>query len=132
MVSVQAPPAAHVVAVGEDQVTVAAEERNRWLTEAYRSAALPDRPRNALGMLQDVPPAEMEAILLADAKIDDDALRQLANRRAQAVKDAIVATGVQSDRLFLIAPRLGNEASGVKGADGETPGTPARVDLALR
>jgi hypothetical protein len=34
-------------------------------------------------MLQDVPPAEMEAMLLADAKIDDDALRQLANRRAQ-------------------------------------------------
>jgi len=51
---------------------------------------------------------------------------------AQAVKDAIVATGVQSDRLFLIAPRLGNEAGGVKGADGETPGAPARVDLALR
>jgi glycosyltransferase involved in cell wall biosynthesis len=107
-------------------------ERNRWLAEAYRSAALPDRPRSALGMLQDVPPAEMEAMLLADAKIDDDALRQLANQRAQAVKDAIVATGVQSDRLFLIAPRLGNEAGGVNGADGETPGTPARVDLALR
>ena len=115
-----------------DQVTVEAEERNRWLAEAYRSAALPDRPRNALGMLQDVPPAEMEAMLLADAKVDDDALRQLANRRAHAVKDAIVATGVQSDRLFLIAPRLGNEAGGVKGADGETPGAPARVDLALR
>ncbi len=115
-----------------DQVTIDAEERNRWLTEAYRSAPLPDRPRNALGMLKDVPPAEMEAMLLADAKIDDDALRQLANRRAQAVKDAIVATGVQDERLFLIAPRLGNEAGGVKVADGETPGAPARVDLALR
>ena len=115
-----------------DQVTVEAEERNRWLTEAYRSAALPDRPRNALGMLKDVPPAEMEAMLLADAKIDDDALRQLANRRAQAVKDAIVATGVQSERLFLIAPRLGNEAGGAKVAAGEAPGAPARVDLALR
>ena len=114
-----------------DQVTVDAEERNHWLAEAYRSAALPDRPRNALGMLKDVPPAEMEAMLLADAKIDNDALRQLANRRAQAVKDAIVATGVQGERLFLIAPRLGNEAGGVKVADGETP-VLARVDLALR
>ena len=74
----------------------------------------------------------MEAMLLADAKIDDDALRQLANRRAQAVKDAIVATGVESERLFLIAPRLGNEAGGVEGATGEAPGVPARVDLALR
>ena len=115
-----------------DEVTVNSEERNRWLTEAYRSAALPERPRNALGMLKHVPPAEMEAMLLADAKIDDDALRQLANRRAQAVKDAIVATGVESERLFLIAPRLGNEAGGVEGATGEAPGVPARVDLALR
>ena len=85
-----------------------------------------------MGMLKDVPPAEMEAMLLADAKIDDDALRQLANRRAQAVKDAIVATGVQDERLFLIAPRLGDEAGGVKAAAGETPGASARVDLALR
>ena len=115
-----------------DQVTVEVEERNRWLTEAYRSAVLPDRPRNALGMLKDVPPAEMEAMLLADAKIDDDALRQLASRRAQAVKDGIVATGVESERLFLIAPRLGNEPGSAKDAAGESPGAPARVDLALR
>jgi len=114
-----------------DQVMVDAEERNRWLAEAYRSAPLPDRRRNALGMLMDVSPREMEAMLLADAKIEDDALRQLANRRAHAVKDAIVAIGVQSERLFLIAPRLGDEAGGAK-VVGEAPGEPARVDLALR
>jgi hypothetical protein len=115
-----------------DQVTIGAEERNRWLTEAYRSAPLPDRPRNALGMLKDVPPGEMEAMLFADAKVDDDALRDLANRRAQAVKDAILATGVAGERLFLIAPRLSNEADGEKVAAGETPGTLTRADLALR
>ena len=47
-----------------DQVTIGAEERNRWLAAAYREAPLPDRPRNVLGMLKDVPPAEMEAMLL--------------------------------------------------------------------
>ena len=99
-----------------DQVTIGAEERNRWLTAAYREAPLPDRPRNALGMLKDVPPAEMEAMLLTAAKVDDDALRQLANTRAQAVKDAIAAKGVAGERLFLVAPRLGNEAGGVKTA----------------
>jgi len=76
-------------------------------------------------------PAEMEAILVANAKIDDDVLRQLANRRAQAVKDAIVATGIQGERLFVTAPRVGNEAGGVKAASGATPGVPSRVDLAL-
>ena len=84
-------------------------------------------------MLKDVPPAEMEAMLLADAKVDDDALRQLANTRAQAVKDAIAANGVAGERLFLVAPRLGNESGGVK-SDGAARRQvhPARVDLALR
>ena len=50
-------------------------------------------------MLKDVPPAEMEAMLLADAKVDDDALRQLANRRAQAVKDAIVANSIPASAV---------------------------------
>ena len=114
-----------------DQVSVDAEERNRWLAEAYRSAALPDRPRNAFGMLKDVPPADMEAMLLAAAKVDDDALRQLANRRAQAVKDAILATGIHSERLFLTAPRVGNQTGGGQTAGGEALVASPRVDLAL-
>ena len=116
-----------------EQVTIGADERNRWLTAVYRDAQLTDRPRNAFGMLKDVPPAQMEAMLLAGAVVDDDALRQLANARAQAVKDAIAAKGVAGERLFLVAPRLGNESGGVKPAgSGETTAPPARVDLALR
>ena len=116
-----------------DQVTIGADERNRWLTAAYKEAPLPDRPRNAFGILKDVPPAEMEAMLLAGAKVDDDALRQLANTRAHAVKDAIAAKGVAGERLFLVAPKLGDESGGVKSAGtGEKAGPPARVDLALR
>ena len=48
-------------------------------------------------MLKDVPPAEMEAMLLADAKVEDDALVLLANARAQAVKDALAETGVAGE-----------------------------------
>jgi uncharacterized protein involved in outer membrane biogenesis len=111
-----------------DQVTIDAGERVRWLTAAYREAPIPDRPRNALRMLTDMPPAEMEAMLLAHAKADEEALRALANARALGVKDALVARGVADDRLFVVAPRLGGDA-------GTTPspaGTPARVELALR
>jgi len=75
-------------------------------------------------MLKDLPPAEMEAMLLAHAKVDDEALRALANARALAVKDALVAKGIADDRLFLIAPRLGGDAGAA--------GSPTRVDLALR
>jgi uncharacterized protein involved in outer membrane biogenesis len=115
-----------------DQVTIAPEERERWLTAAYRAAPLPDRPRNAVGMLKEVPTKDMEAMLIANAVVDDDALRQLANRRAQAVKDAIAAKGVAGERLFLVAPRLGNEAAGTKPPADDKPRDPSRVDLALR
>ena len=115
-----------------DEVTLGPEERSRWLAAAYRAAPLPDRPRNALGMLKDVPPAEMEAMLLAHAQVDDESLRMLANARAQSVKDALVAKGVASERLFLVAPRLGSEPGGAPAPGAPTPAATARVDLALR
>jgi uncharacterized protein involved in outer membrane biogenesis len=118
-----------------DQVAIAEEERTRWLRAAYREAPIPDRPRNVVGMLKDVPPAEMEAMLLTHAKVDDEALRSLANARARTVNDALVAKGVSDDRLFLVAPKLGGDAAsgGSPGASGSAAGsTPARVDLALR
>ena len=114
-----------------DAVTIAADERGRWLAAAYREAPLPGRPKNVLGMLKDVPPADMEAMLYAAASVDDAALRELANRRAQAVKDAIAVKGIAGERLFLVAPRIGNEAGGAK-ADAVKSASPMRVDLALR
>jgi len=110
-----------------DQVTVGEDDRARWLTAAYREAPIPDRPRNVIGMLKDLPQAEMEAMLLANAKVDDESLRSLANARARAVNDALVAKGIGDDRLFLVAPRLGSDATG-----GAETNVPTRVDLALR
>jgi hypothetical protein len=110
-----------------DQVAIDPDERVRWLTAAYRESSIPDRPRNVIGMLKDLPPAEMEAMFVANAKVDDEALRALANDRARAVKDALVAKGIADDRVFLIAPRLGGDAGGTPAAAPTT-----RVDLALR
>ncbi len=68
----------------------------------------------------------MEALLLKSAPAGDEALRQLALARAQAVKDAIEASGGIADaRVFLLAPKQG--AEGIK--DG---GKPNRVDFSLR
>jgi hypothetical protein len=121
-------------------VSIASDERARWLAAAYKDAPIQERPRNFVGMLKDLPPAEMEAMLVAHAKVDDDALRLLANARAQAVKDAMVAAGIAGERLFLMAPKLGADGAATasalappegSGTPGETA-TPARVDLALR
>jgi uncharacterized protein involved in outer membrane biogenesis len=114
-------------------VTIGPDERTRWLTAAYRESSLKDRPRNVIGMLKDVPPAEMEAMLLADAKVDDDALRLLANARAQGVKDALMARSIAGERLFLTAPRLfGESGEAAPRAPATVAAAASRVDLALR
>ncbi len=133
-----------------DQVTIGGDERVRWLTAAYRESSIKDRPRNVIGLLKEIPPEEMEAILLADAKVDDDALRLLANARAQAVKDGLTAKNIAGERLFLTVPRLSAEraapAAGTARQGGAAPAPDAgaantnaapptslsRVDLALR
>jgi hypothetical protein len=63
----------------------------------------------------------MQAMLRASVKVDDDALRGLANARAQAVKAALEAGGIAGERLFIVIPRV--EAAATAGG--------ARVDLAL-
>jgi hypothetical protein len=122
-----------LVAAGEapssvDQVTIGEDERARWLTAAYRAATIPDRPRNLIGLPKELPPAEMEAMLLATVKVGDEDLRALANARALAVSDALAARGIADSRLFLVAPRIGADPA----ASPAAAGAAARVDLALR
>jgi len=115
-------------------VTIGGEERVRWLTAAYRASSIADRPRNVVGLLKDLPPAEMEQMLLADAKVDDDDLRRLANTRAGNVKEALAARGVAGERIFLTAPKLADDhaASPSSSTQPAAAMTASRVDLSLR
>jgi hypothetical protein len=68
----------------------------------------------------------MEKLLLANAKVADDDLRQLANARAQTAKAWLVETGsVAAERVFIVSPRTG--AEGIK-----DPGKPTRADFSLK
>jgi uncharacterized protein involved in outer membrane biogenesis len=107
---------------GGGRVEVSADERLRYLTAAYKDAPIKERPRNFFGILKDVPAADMEAMLYAHATAGDDALRELAQRRAQAVKEALVKRGVAPERLFIVTAT----AKSAKDAPA------ARVDLALK
>ncbi|HEX6792587.1 MAG TPA: DUF748 domain-containing protein [Casimicrobiaceae bacterium] len=109
-----------------DTMTIDSGEYPKLLTEVYRDSDVPDKPRNAFGMLKTIPPAEMESRLLAAYRVDDAALAALANRRATAVKQWFTSEGgLPGERIFIVAPKLG--ADGIK--DG---GTPTRVDFAIR
>lgn len=87
------------------------------LRRLYRRADIPDRPRNALGMLRDVPVAEMEARLMAQIPVGGDTMRQLAVQRGVAVKDYLAGHGVPAARLFLGAAGAAGAVSPDK-ADG--------------
>jgi len=100
------------------------EEHERLLRAVYRDTDLPDKPRNIIGIAKDIPAPEMEAMLKKHMLVSEDTVRQLALQRGLAVRDALVAKGLPSERLFLAAPKL--HASG----EGDAAWSP-RVQLSL-
>ena len=113
----EAGPASAPVALGT-------EERARLLKQVYKDTELPNKPRNAIGFAKDIPGPEMGALLKARTPVTAEAMRELALRRGIAVRDALMARGLPSERLFLAAPKLR-----VPGAD--DAGWIPRVQLAL-
>jgi len=100
------------------------DERNRLLKEVYKQTEIPNKPRNVLGFQKDIPPAEMEALLKTRLLVTEEAMRELALQRGITVRDALIAKGLPSERLFLAAPKL--RVSG----DDDAKWTP-RVQLTL-
>jgi len=98
------------------------DTRAALLRKLYAQTRIPGKPRNAIGLVKDLPDAEMETLLSRNVPVNDEAMRQEALARAIAVRDALVAKGISSDRLFLAAPSLH-----APGADAWTP----RASLSL-
>jgi len=94
-------------------------------------------------MLKDLPVPEMEALWLAHTPVSDEALAELAQRRALAVKAGLVAQGLAGSRVFVEAPKAAGAQPGApsdvsSGAPSDAPsGTPpaaqsgARAELLL-
>jgi Domain of Unknown Function (DUF748) len=110
-----------------DDVQVDKAEYERYLKAAYGDESFP-KPRNVIGLAKDLPVPEMESLMLKNTQATDDDLRNLANRRAQAVQDRLLATEqVTADRLSIVAakPVPAEEKEKVKAKM-------SRVDFALR
>lgn len=84
---------------------LAGDERARIVKRVYDDTKLPDKPRNFIGLAKGIPGAEMEALLRAAQPASADTARELALQRGLAVRDALVAKGLPSERLFLAAPK---------------------------
>lgn len=95
-----------------DEVQVSAEEYPALLKQVYGDADF-KKPRNIIGLAKDLPVAEMEALIYANTTVSEDDLRALAQQRGQEVKAWLLDNGkVASDRVFLLAPKLGAAEQG--------------------
>lgn len=101
------------VAEGPPDPAVSDAEYATLLKAIYQRANFP-KPRNALGLVKDLPLPEMEQLLLAHMPADEDAIRQLAIQRGVAVRDYLAAQQVPLDRLFLGASKTVDEGANWK------------------
>ncbi|OXI79868.1 AsmA family protein [Burkholderia sp. AU33423] len=116
-----------VVGQGEsiDPMSVKVEpaEYSKYLTRAYKGADF-KKPRNVIGLQKTLPDADMKKALAEHAPADDNALRALAQQRAQAVRQYLDGK-IDSSRVFVVAPKL--DAKGI-----EDKGATTRVDFGLQ
>lgn len=104
---VKAQKVKETVAAGSDaDATVTAAEYPKYLKLAYRSDAKTVKVKNVLGMLKDIPNAEMERRMLAAIMPTQDDLRLLARQRAQVVREQILhGRNIETERVFLVEPK---------------------------
>jgi hypothetical protein len=107
------------------EVQVGKEEYAKYLERAYKQEKFP-KPRNMIGLAKDLPPEEMEKLMLTHAEVGEEDLRQLANQRAAVIKEFLAQQGkVPEERLFLIKPNL-------TGEEAKDKGRISRVDFTLK
>ncbi|KML58184.1 AsmA family protein [Burkholderia cepacia] len=116
-----------VVGQGEsiDPMSVKVEpaEYSKYLTRAYKAADF-KKPRNLVGLQKTLPDADMKQALADHAPADDNALRALAQQRAESVRQYLDGK-IDSSRVFVVAPKL--DAKGI-----EDKGATTRVDFGLQ
>lgn len=108
-----------------DNITLDAVEYPIYLQRAYREARFP-KPRNLIGMHKELPPEEMEKLMLAHLPASDEDLRQLAGKRAESVQSWLAQQGkVAQERIFVTPPKLGPDEKD------ESRARKSRVDFSL-
>jgi uncharacterized protein involved in outer membrane biogenesis len=107
---------------GDDTTPPTQEQQDKYLERAYRHASFP-KPKNMIGLTKSQPPDEMRTLMETNIPVDADALRHLAERRANAVRQWLQGK-VDDKRVFVLAPKL--DPKGID--DG---GKTTRVDFGL-
>lgn len=101
-----------------ETLEVSAQEYPALLERVYKDAKFP-KPRNMIGLVKGLPVEEMEKLILANSTVDDEDMKDLAERRAKNVRDWLVEHEVPVERVFLLPAKLG-AATGAGEAGGKT------------
>ncbi|SAL77301.1 AsmA family protein [Caballeronia peredens] len=104
-------------------IKISDADYDKYLTKVYKSADF-KKPTNFIGMTKAVPDDDMKAALTKNAPVDEGSLRDLAQRRAQAVQEYFDGK-IDSKRVFVVAPKLSADDIKDKGAG-------SRVELGLK
>ena len=88
-----------------ETIQVSAEEYPGLLERAYRAEKFP-KPRNMVGLVKTLPVEEMEKLMLANSKVDEEDLRELAEQRAKIIRDWLVAHEVPAERVFVLPAKV--------------------------
>ena len=86
-------------------LTVAPEEYGDLVAAAYGRADLP-KPLDDTGKPKVLPLGDMEVLLFAYMKVDDESMRELAQQRSLAVRSYLASKNLALDRLFVGTPKL--------------------------
>lgn len=83
-----------------EKMVIQPAEYSRYLKAVYLKEKFP-KPRNLIGMVKDLPDAEMKKLIIANTKVGDQELQQLAAQRVAAVKQHLITKGkLESQRIF--------------------------------
>jgi len=83
-----------------DSLQILPEESSKLLKAVYKKEKFP-KPRNAIGLVKDLPDDEMRKLIIANTIVGETELQGLARERATTVMDYLVKTGgLPAERLF--------------------------------
>jgi hypothetical protein len=95
-------------------VNVTPDEYEKYLKRAYKDDDFKGKPKNIIGLKKSLEPDEMRSLMETNVSVDDAAMRDLAQRRAQAVQSWF--KGKLDDKRFAVKdPKLNADGIDDKG-----------------
>ena len=83
-----------------ETVTILADEYSKYINAVYKKEKFP-KPRNALGLVKELPDAEIKKLIIANIVVADNELLALARERTTAVMSYLATKGgLAPERLF--------------------------------